>query len=200
MKKLGNYYAIALSVILIDQCVKLWVHSKMLLGTAGEIPIFGEWFRLHYTLNPGMAFGIELGEYYGKLFLTCFRLLAGAGMAFIIFRLAKENASRGLLVSIALILGGALGNVADSVFYGVFLHNAPYGSPSPWFHGQVIDMFYVDIWSGTLPDWLPLWGGQYVALWPIFNIADAAIFIGVMMIILFQKQYFKAIPSYQSAA
>ncbi|BDD02679.1 lipoprotein signal peptidase [Aureibacter tunicatorum] len=186
--KYAKYYLAALAVIVIDQIVKLLVHFYMPMGSAGEIQVLGDWFKLHYTLNPGMAFGMELGSDYGKLFLTTFRLFATGGIAYYLYYLAKKNVSRGLLWCIALILGGAIGNVVDSIFYGVFLNNAPYNAPSPWFHGQVVDMFYVDIWEGYLPEWL---GGGYMALWPIFNVADASIFIGVAIIIIFQKRFFK---------
>ncbi len=94
------------------------------------------------------------------------------------------------ILCISMILGGAIGNLVDSVFYGVWLDNAPYNAPTPWFHGQVVDMFYFDIWEGYIPEWMPLWGGQYTALWPIFNVADASIFIGVTTILLFQNKFF----------
>lgn len=94
------------------------------------------------------------------------------------------------ILCISLILGGAIGNLVDSIFYGVWLDNAPYNAPTPWFHGQVVDMFYFDIWEGYIPEWVPLWGGSYTALWPIFNIADASIFIGVAIILLFQNRFF----------
>jgi signal peptidase II len=96
----------------------------------------------------------------------------------------------GYTFCIALILGGAIGNLVDSVFYGVWLDNAPYNAPTPWFHGQVVDMFYFDIWEGYIPEWVPLWGGGYTALWPIFNVADSSIFIGVGIILLFQNRFF----------
>ena len=89
------------------------------------------------------------------------------------------------------MLGGAIGNLIDSVFYGVLLDNAPYDAPTPWFYGKVIDMFYIDIWEGYLPDWIPFMGGSHMALWPVFNIADASIFIAICVIILYQKRYFK---------
>lgn len=93
----------------------------------------------------------------------------------------------------AAVLAGAIGNLIDSIFYGVWLDNAPYNAISPWFHGQVVDMFYIDIWEGRVADWVPLWGGDYISLWPIFNIADAAIFCGVAVILIFQKKFFKAV-------
>jgi len=108
--------------------------------------------------------------------------------------LIKNHASRGLLICISLILGWAAGNVIDSTFYGVFLGNAPHGSPTPWFHGQVIDMIYIDIWEGYLPQWIPLIGGEYYSFWPIFNIADSSIFVGIFIILFFQRSLFLSKP------
>jgi len=184
----------ALGVILLDQAVKLAVHAYMLPGVDGQIHIFGDWFKLHYTLNPGMAFGLQLGEPYGKIILTSFRLLATAGFVYYLLKLAKEGAHPGFMVCISLVLGGAIGNVIDSIFYGKLLGNAPYDAPTPWFHGQVVDMFYLDIWEGILPDWIPVFGGQFYSFWPIFNVADAAIFCGIMAILIFQGRFFPQKP------
>ena len=186
--KLYKFYLLSLAVIIFDQAVKLLVHYNMDLGLPGEIKIFGDWFKIHYVLNPGMAFGLKLGSSYGKLILTLFRLLATVGIAWYMSVLVKKQAHSGLVWCVALILAGAIGNVLDSTFYGVFLGNAPAGAPTPWFHGQVIDMIYLDIWEGHLPSWL---GGQYYALWPIFNIADSSIFIGVAIILIMQRRFFK---------
>ncbi|MDU0372174.1 lipoprotein signal peptidase [Hymenobacter endophyticus] len=188
--KYWKYYLVALLVIVIDQLSKWAVHRYMPMGMPGEIPLLGDWFKLHYTLNPGMAFGVELPPPYGKILLTSFRLVAVTGIAYYIYKLWKQRAPNGLLVCIAMILGGALGNVIDSIFYGIIYNNAPYGSPTPWFHGQVIDMLYVDIYEGILPASWPLVGGSHVSLWPIFNIADSAIFVGVALILLFQSRFF----------
>ncbi len=188
--KYWKYYLLSVGIIILDHTVKLLVHNNMDMGVVGQIPVLGDWFKLHYTLNPGMAFGMELGSEYGKLILTVFRLFAMVGIAYYLYILAKKQVHQGLLWSVALILGGAIGNVIDSAFYGVLLDNAPYGSSTPWFHGQVIDMFYIDIWEGRVADWVPVWGGKYMALWPIFNIADASIFVGVAIILLFQNRFF----------
>ena len=185
-----KYFGIALVVIAIDQAVKLLVHYNMDFGTAGQIKVFGDWFKLHYTTNPGMAFGMELGSEYGKLILTSFRLVAMFGIGYYLYYIINKQTHPGYIICIAMILGGAIGNLIDSVFYGVWLKNAPFSASTPWFHGQVVDMFYIDIWEGFIPSWVPLWGGSYTALWPIFNIADASIFVGVVMILIFQKRFF----------
>lgn len=188
--KYFRFYLLTIGIILLDQVVKLLIDYHMDLGQ--EIPVFGEWFKIHYTVNPGMAFGLELGSEFGKLALTTFRLIAMVGIGYYLYNLIKNMVPQGLSWCIALILGGAVGNVIDSTFYGVFLEgNVPENVPTPWFHGQVIDMFYVDIWEGRVVDWLPVFGGDYLSLWPIFNIADASIFIGVSIILIFQKSFFK---------
>lgn len=189
--KYFKYFSIALLVIIIDQAVKMVVHYQMDFGTPGQIKVIGEWFKLHYTTNPGMAFGMQLGSEYGKLILTTFRLVAMFGIGYYLYYIIDKKMHTGYIICISMILGGAIGNLIDSVFYGVWLGNAPYNAPSPWFHGQVIDMFYIDIWEGYIPDWVPLWGGSYTALWPIFNIADASIFVGVAIILIFQGRFFK---------
>lgn len=186
-----KYFGISLLIIIIDQAVKMLVHYEMDFGTPGQIKVFGDWFKLHYTTNPGMAFGMQLGTEYGKMILTSFRLIAMFGIGYYLYYLIKKRVHSGYIFCISMILGGAVGNLIDSVFYGVWLNNAPYNSPTPWFHGQVVDMFYFDIWEGFIPEWVPVWGGSYTALWPIFNIADASIFVGVLIILIFQGRFFK---------
>ncbi len=187
--KYFKYYLISLFIILLDQLIKLWVHYNMDYGITGEIKVLDGVFKLHYVLNPGMAFGVEFGSIYGKLFLSSFRILAILAIGWYLFQLIEKGSHVGFLICMAMILGGAVGNVIDSIFYGVLLHNAPYNAPTPWFNGQVIDMFYIDIWEGMLPNWIPVYGGQYYSLWPIFNLADASIFLGVTFILLFQKRF-----------
>jgi signal peptidase II len=186
--KYFKFYLLSIIIIILDQVSKLMVYYNMTRGQ--EIPIFGDWFKLHYTLNPGMAFGIELGSEYGKLILTLFRLIAMVGIGYYLYMLARKKVHPGLIWCVALILGGAIGNVIDSTFYGVLLNNAPHNVVTPWFHGQVIDMFYIDIWEGRVADWVPFWGGDHIALWPIFNVADASIFVGVVVILIMQKKFF----------
>lgn len=184
-----KYFIFSILLICIDQASKLLVHYNMDPGFAGQIVLISDWLKLHYVLNPGMAFGMELGHENGKLILTLFRLVAMVGIGWYIVQLTKTNASKGLLWAMSMIFAGAVGNVIDSTFYGVLLGNAPYGSSTPWFHGQVVDMIFVDFWEGFLPEWIPFWGGQYYST-PIFNIADSCIFIGVCIILIFQGSFF----------
>lgn len=190
-----KYYLLAFAVILLDQIVKLAVHEHMDMGRIGEIAVLGDWFKLHYTLNNGMAFGIKFDWNYGKLFLTLFRWFAMFGIGVYIYKLINNpKVHVGFIWCMALILGGAIGNVIDSTFYGILLDNSiPLENPPlfyPWFHGRVVDMFYFDIWQGIIPAWIPLAGGKFYSFWPIFNIADASIFIGVFVTIFRNKVFF----------
>jgi signal peptidase II len=185
-----KYFLLALAVIAIDQAVKLTVHFNMDLNS--EFNVLGDWFRIHYLLNPGMAFGLKSDHEYGKLLLTLFRLVAMVGITYYMYYLYKRKFHPGLLWCMALILGGAVGNVIDSTFYGVFLENAPPGSPTPWFHGQVVDMLFFPLFEGYYPDWIPYIGGnRFLFFSPVFNIADSSIFIGVVCILIFQKKFFR---------
>lgn len=196
MKSPYKYFLFALLLILIDQAIKLWMFYDVRVNHFGELDLIPDFFKLHYVENKGMAFGMELGGEYGKLMLTSFRLVAMVGIGWYLAHLAKIGSHSGLLWSIAAVLGGAIGNVIDSTFYGVYLDNAPYGVSTKWFHGQVIDMFYAYGLDGDYPDWIPFIGGQYNTT-PIFNFADACIFCGVVSILIFQKRFF-AHPEIQS--
>lgn len=183
-----RYYIISTLIVILDQVSKLGVHLNMHLGE--EISVIGDWFKLHYVLNPGIAFGIEFDFAYGKLFLTIFRILAVVGIATYVYVLSKRRSHRILLLSLSLILAGATGNVIDSTFYGVILDNAPFDAVTPWFHGQVIDMLYFPLFNGTFPDWVPIWGSQSFQFFrPVFNIADASIFVGVTFILVLQNRF-----------
>jgi len=188
--KTYQYFLIALAVIIIDQTSKLLVYQNMYLHQ--EINVIGEWFKLHYLLNPGMAFGIHWDNEFGKLTLSVFRIFAMVGIGYYLVKMARKGANAGFLVCMGLILGGAVGNVIDSTFYGVFLHNNPVGSPTPWFHGQVIDMLFFPIFEFVWPSWVPGVGGDYFLFFsPVFNIADSSIFIGVVIILIMQRSFFK---------
>jgi len=155
------------------------------------VTVFSDWFHLHYVLNPGMAFGWEFDFKFGKLFLTLFRIVAAIGIGYFIFyHHKKQTTSWGFLACVALILGGTIGNLIDSIFYGVFIEgNAIEGAFIPWFHGRVIDMLYFPLFEGNLPNWIPFAGGNFFVFFsPVFNIADSIIFIGIVSIILFHKK------------
>ena len=154
-----------------------------------EIPVFGNWFIIHFTENNGMAFGMELEVSYGKLLLSVFRIVAVSGIAYYLFTLIRDKAHQGFIAAMALIFAGAIGNIIDSVFYGKI-----FGYES-FLHGRVVDMFYFPILHGVFPVWFPIWGGETFEFFrPVFNFADSSISIGVFMIILFSKRFFPKKP------
>ncbi|EDM37326.1 putative signal peptidase [Pedobacter sp. BAL39] len=171
-------------VLLADQLLKTWIKTNMYIGQ--EFKIAGNWFIIHFTENNGMAFGLEFGGEFGKLALSLFRIAAVAGIGYGLHYLIQKKYHRGLIMNVALIFSGAVGNIIDSVFYGKI-----YGYEG-WFHGRVVDMFYFPIIQGNFPSWVPVWGGEdFVFFRPVFNIADAAISVGVIIILIYQKTYFK---------
>lgn len=171
-------------VLLIDQASKVWVKTNMFLGQ--EFKIFGNWFIIHFTENNGMAFGLEFGGEFGKLALSLFRVVAVAGIGYGLHYIIKHKYHRGLILNVALVFSGALGNIIDSVFYGVIYDY------ETLFHGRVVDMLYFPLVNSHFPQWFPIWGGEELVFFrPVFNIADTAISIGVITIMLFQKSYFK---------
>ncbi len=171
-------------VLLADQASKVWVKTNMFLGQ--EYKILGEWFIIHFTENNGMAFGLEFGGEFGKLALSLFRVIAVAGIGYGLHYLVKHKYHRGLILNVALVFAGALGNIIDSVFYGVIYK---YES---LFHGRVVDMLYFPIVNSHFPTWFPIWGGEELVFFrPVFNLADTAISVGVIAIMIFQKTYFK---------
>ena len=168
-----------------------------------EFLVAGNWFIIHFTENNGMAFGLQFAGEYGKLALSLFRILAVGFLAWYIIHLANRKTGFGVLFAFSLILAGALGNIIDSAFYGIFFSESTYfdvarfmpaeGGYSTLLHGKVVDMFYFPIFEGNYPQWVPFWGGQsFIFFRPVFNIADSAITTGVLILVIFQRQFFNS--------
>jgi len=166
--------------------------------------VFGlDWFRINFTENPGMAFGMEFGFAYGKLILSLFRIVVVVFIGYFIHRLIKQRASFLLLSCISLIFAGALGNILDSIYFGLLFSDSgtyhvpevatlfpPDGGYAPMLYGKVVDMLYFPLFSGHWPDWVPYFGGKFFLFFqPVFNIADSAISIGVVMAVIFYKRF-----------
>jgi len=185
-------------VLLIDQVTKIWVKTTMYLGQ--EIPLIGNRVLIHFTENNGMAFGYEIGGEYGKLALSIFRILAVIGIIWYMRHLIKLEAPQGLVLSMGLILAGAIGNIIDSAFYGVifsesFMRPAEVfpeeGGYATLLHGRVVDMLYFPVLQGNYPDWIPFIGGnRFIFFRPVFNFADTAITTGVAITLVFYRKYF----------
>jgi len=188
---------IIIVILLIDQISKVYIKTHFMLGE--EIRVF-EWFRILFIENEGMAWGAKIPGEYGKLLLTLFRLVAIVGIGYWLWDSLKKQTSRILTVAVAFIFAGAMGNIIDSVFYGVIFDDSfrnvatlfpPDGGYGTVFHGKVVDMLYFPLWKGYLPEWLPFWGGDYFTFFdPVFNVADFAISTGVGMLIAFNKRAF----------
>lgn len=169
---------------------------------AQEFRVLGDWFIIHFTENYGMAFGLEFGGENGKLILTLFRIVAATFILVYLYRLTKRHEHTLLILSISLIFAGAVGNIIDSVFYGLLFSSSTFfeaaqflpedGGYATLFHGRVVDMFYFPIIKGNYPSWFPFWGGQdFIFFRPVFNVADSSISIGVFILIIFQRKFFK---------
>lgn len=202
MKLTKGYLAlvIILSVIILDQILKIWVKTNFYLGESVHVT---DWFQLCFIENNGMAFGMEIGN---KLFLTLFRIVAVGALIYYICRIkSREYIKSGYIACFALITAGAAGNIIDCLFYGLIFDN-PFppaaatllpesGGYAPLFYGKVVDMLYFPLFSFDWPEWMPFVGGEHFLFFqPIFNLADAAITVGILSLILFYHKSISTIP------
>lgn len=188
---------IILVILIIDQFSKVYIKTNFYYGE--ERLVMGHWFRLHFIENNGMAFGMKFSQgTVGKLILTTFRLIAVGFGFYVLKQLVVRKYSRGMIICGSLILAGAMGNLIDSMFYGLIFSESsfhiakfvPFGQGYGRFlHGQVVDMLYFPIIETKLPEWMPFVGGKMFSFFdPVFNVADAAISTGVLTLLVFQKK------------
>ncbi|MEQ1675629.1 MAG: lipoprotein signal peptidase [Chitinophagaceae bacterium] len=205
--KIRHVALIIAAIIIADQAIKIWIKSTHPTGEV--LRVFGmDWFRLHFIENPGMAWGWKFGNDTGKMVLTLFRLVAVIFGTWYLGQIVKKNYSRGFVICAALIYAGALGNLIDSMFYGMIFDKGlsagtsylPYDGIasfssdgySSFLHGSVVDMLYFPMFKGHFPSWFPFVGGDSFEFFsPIFNIADASISTGVITLLVFQRRLFK---------
>jgi signal peptidase II len=193
--------ALILVILFIDQAIKFYIKLNYSIGE--EHAMFGSWAKLHFVENEGMAWGLKFGGNFGKILLTLFRLVAVIWGGFLIKGFIAKKYHSGFIICAALIFAGAVGNLIDSLFYGmIFEQSIPFkdqvatlfpkaGGYASFLHGKVVDMFYFPILNGHFPSWFPIWGGEEFEFFrPVFNFADASISVGVISLFIFQNKFF----------
>ena len=189
---------IVLLILVADQTLKILVKTHMTLYQ--QIPIFGNWGILHFVENNGMAFGMALPGSLGKILLSSFRILAVVAIGLYLRRLIRHKAHTGLIITLSMVMAGAIGNIIDSVFYGViFSSSSPVqtatmfpegGGYASLMQGKVVDMFYFPILKGNYPSWFR-GGSSFIFFRPVFNIADSSITVAVAIILFKQRNFFR---------
>ena len=198
--KFRSAVIIILLIIIADQALKIWIKTNFPFGHVMDVMGI-PWFKLYFIENEGMAWGWKFGGEWGKMILTLFRLVAVIFGTWYLTRIVRQNYSRGFIICACLIYAGALGNLIDSMFYGMMFEDTSYVHVAKIFpekgyagflHGRVVDMLYFPMVHATFPNWMPFVGGKPFEFFsPIFNIADASISIGVITLLIFQKRFFK---------
>jgi len=198
--KLRHAILIIALIIIADQALKIWIKTSYPFGPITHV-LGLPWFRLYFIENKGMAWGWEFGGEWGKMVLTLFRLAAVIFGSWYLVKISKQQYSKGFIICASLIYAGALGNLIDSMFYGLIFEESSYSQVANIFadkgyagflHGRVVDMLYFPLIRTTYPSWVPFVGGdEFEFFSPIFNIADASISIGVITLFVFQKRFFK---------
>jgi len=196
-----NVFLIIFLIVLVDQVFKIFIKTHYYAGESHMV--IGNWFRLYFIENEGMAYGWKFGGEWGKMILSLFRLAAVIFGVFYLNSIIKKKYHPGFIICAALIFAGALGNLIDSMFYGIIFEESstsllnvakifPEKGYAGFFHGKVVDMLYFPIIRNAhFPSWFPFWGGEEFEFFrPIFNLADAAISTGVITILIFQKRFF----------
>lgn len=203
MNKKVAIFGVLILVLVLDQALKIWVKTNILYGDGFDM-LGLNWAKIHFVENEGMAFGLSFGGEIGKYVLSIFRILMVGILFYILRSLYINKESLGLLISFTMIIAGALGNILDSMFYGLIFSESYFhgglatmfpeeGGYGKFLTGKVVDMLYFPMVDTILPDWFPIWGGQRFEFFrPVFNIADSSIFSGVVSILLFHRYFFKA--------
>ncbi len=195
-----KYLPLLIVLLIADQVLKVWLKTNMMLGE--QFSVIGDWFYIHFVENPGIAFGAKINHPIWKPSLTILRVVLIGGMIWYITELFSRKLPKGFYFCIMLILAGAVGNVVDSIFYGVLFSDSYYqvasflpegGGYAPLLYGKVVDMFYFPLIEiEKLPSWLPVWGDKSFTFFaPIFNLADSYITVGISIILLFYRKVFK---------
>ena len=196
MSRLQKATLLIILIIIADQVFKIWVKTHMVEGSS--IHVFGNWFQILFTENEGAAFGWLVGGKVGKLLLSIIRVILAGAIIWYLPRLVKKDVSMGFVLGVAGILAGAIGNIIDSMFYGLVFTDSigriaevfpEGGGYAPFLFGHVVDMLYFPLIEGHFPSWLPIWGGQdFLFFRFIFNIADSAVCVGIFYILLFERK------------